>query len=579
MRKRISLWAATGLVAVGLAATPAHAADPVFTLTSPSAIGLRPYPAQGGEAQKTTVEFRVDNTNAEPFAGPSTFTIDLRGLKGVAAVSLNEDHGATDCKLTADAVTCTESYLWPHDSVIAALDVSAAKDAKAGTTAGLTMTGTAAGATFRAATTNLTVGGPDLVLDDAGLRAQMRPGGTQALPIVFSNTGTESAQGLSLVLRTTRGMGLVEQYDNCSYSEDGGARDSWGAGWGTTVCTLDDEIETGVVYETTALTLKAAPYGFHETMSYAVYEKGGEPESVRPAPSAQKVEKSKTGKKLTARGRTAKAPLSKESQSKAPLSGESQSEESQSKAAAPRSADLDPRDNYREFDFEVANTADLVAAPVSLTGKAGETVKADFGFRNDGPAWVAHIRSGESVALTDIVIPAGAKVTKVPAGCGALNADGSSREERLGAPRYSCSSPHIVGEKQAFAYPFELKIEKVVEDAKGSIRVGQWQGDQAPEPQGWDPNHANNTAAFVINAKGGSGTATPGPTATATGAPAPGSSATPTAAPTPGSGAKPAGGLASTGSTAVPVAIGAAALVAAGAALLMAFRRRPTGRA
>ncbi|MFE2306762.1 hypothetical protein [Streptomyces sp. NPDC059411] len=63
--------------------------------------------------------------------------------------------------MTDTAVTCTENHLWPHDSTIAALDVSAAKGAKLGTTVDLTMTGTAKGATFRSATTRVKVGGPD----------------------------------------------------------------------------------------------------------------------------------------------------------------------------------------------------------------------------------------------------------------------------------------------------------------------------------------------------------------------------------------------------------------------------------
>lgn len=544
MRKRISLLAACGLVAVGLATTPANAADPVFALTAPSAIGLRPYPAQGGDAQKSTVDFRLDSPLSEVFDGPVTFTIDLTKLKGVADVSLNKEHGATaDCKVTDTAVTCTDNYLWPRDRTIAALYVSAAKDAKLGTTVDLTMTGTAKGATFRSATTRVKVGGPDLVLADAGLKGEMKPGGTQPLPIVVSNTGTESARGLSLVLHHTRGLGLVERYDNCSYGGDAGPDPD-----GTTVCTVDDEIKAGLVYETDPLTLKAGPYAFNEIVTYGVYEKGGEPKF------SEKLGKPSTGKKLALKERPAKA--------------------------ARLSADLNPEDNYREFDLQVTNTADLAATPVSLKGKAGETVKADLGFQNNGPAWVAYLRSGESVGITDIVIPAGAKVTKAAKECTSLNADGTYREERTGAPRYTCASAYVVGEKEKASFPFELKIEKVVEDAKGSVLVGAWQGDADPKPHGWDPNHANNRAAFVINAKGGTTTPTPGPSAsTGSGTPSPAPSASASAAPGAGDKAKPNGGLASTGSTAGPIAIGGAVLVAAGGVLFVAFRRRAAARA
>uniref|UniRef100_A0AAU2JUM9 LPXTG cell wall anchor domain-containing protein n=1 Tax=Streptomyces sp. NBC_00049 TaxID=2903617 RepID=A0AAU2JUM9_9ACTN len=544
MRKRISLLAASGLVAVGLAATPANAADPVFTLTSPANVGLRPHPGSG-EAQTTSVAFRVDNETGTVFDHESTFSVDLTGLKGIADVKLAQDQGGS-CTLSATSVTCKRYALWTHDSEIVALDVSAAKGSKVGTTIDLTMTGKTDGASFKAATTQLKVGGPDLVLEEAKLKADMTPGGTQELPIVFSNAGTESVQGVALELNTTHGIGLVEKYDNCAYSQDDTDGQPWNTGWGKTVCTLDGEFEPGAVYELSgALTLKAAPHAFIDGMTYAVHEAGAQPKS------SQKLTKPGTGKTLTVKQRQAKAAL--------------------------RSADLDPWNNYHEFDFRVKNTADLVAGGASVKGKAGETVKTELGLQNNGPAWIAYFRSGEDVAMTDIVIPAGAKVTKAPKACRGVTADGKYREENLGAPRYYCATKHVIGETQKFSYPFELKIEKVVADATGSVSVGQW-SEHGTTPQQWDPNHANNKAAFVINAKDGGPKPTPTPTtSTGTGAtPTPSASATASATPgaTAGNGGKPNGDLASTGSTVGPIALGGAALVAAGGALFLVFRRR-----
>lgn len=104
MRKHISLLAAAGLVAVGLAAAPANAADPVFTLISPAEIGLRPHPGQSGEPQKTSVDFRVENPTGGEFQAPTTYTVDLSPLKGIADVTLGD--GSSRCTLTAAAVTC-----------------------------------------------------------------------------------------------------------------------------------------------------------------------------------------------------------------------------------------------------------------------------------------------------------------------------------------------------------------------------------------------------------------------------------------------------------------------------------------
>ncbi|WP_405489771.1 peptidase [Streptomyces sp. NBC_00096] len=546
MRKRISLLAAAGLVTVGLATTPANAADPVFTITSPSAVGLRPN-AGGGAPEKTSVEFRVENETGNVFDRQSTFTIDLSALKGVVDVAFPEDR-ANDCTLTAAAVTCRDWALWTHSSGVVTLDLSAAKGSKVGTVVDLTMTGKAEGATFKAATTKVKVGGPDLVMEPAALKAKLVPGETQPLPIVFGNEGTESVNGVALEMNTTHGIGLVEKYDNCSYSEDGDPGQPWNAGWGSTVCLLDGEFKAGAVYETVeALTLKAAPHAFIDGMTYSVHAAGDQPKTTR------KLGKPSTGKKLKVTERAAKA-------------------------AGRQAADLDPWNNQQEFDFQTKNTADFVARAVSLKGKAGETVKADFGFDNKGPAWVAYLRSGEDVARTDIVIPQGATVTKAPKQCTGVNADGSYREQFLGAPRYFCATTHIVGETEKASYPFELKIDKVVADATGSVSVGQW-SDKGTLPQDWDPNHANNKAAFVINAKDGGTTPTPGPTATPTATPPPGATVTPSATPSTGNTPKPSGGLASTGSTAGPIAIGAAALVAAGGALFVLFRRRAAGRA
>lgn len=551
MRKRISLLAAAGLVAVGLAATPANAADPVFTLTSPAEIGLHPHPGDAGKPQTTTVGFVVENETGKNFGEQSTYTIDLSPLKGVADVKLTPER-SDDCTLTAAKVTCTDWSVRTYGSEVVSLDLAAAKGSKTGTVVDLTMTGAAQGATFKPTTTKVRVGGPDLVLEKAKLKAKLVPGETQPLPVVFANAGTESVKGVALELNTTHGMGLVEQYDNCTYSEDRGDDEPWNLGWATTVCTFDNEIKPGEVWEIAgALTLKAAPHAFIDVLLYGVHEAGSEPKST------QKFSTPRTGKKLGLKARSAKA--------------------------APNAADLDPWNNQHEFDFSVKNTADLVAAPTSVKGKAGETVKADLGFRNDGPAWVAYLRSGEDVAMADIVIPAGAKVTKAPKSCRAVTASGDYREQQLGAPRYFCPTSFVIGEKEKFAFPFELKIEKVIADATGSVTVGSWSPEGAA-PLSWDPKNANNKAAFVINGKQITPTpapTTPGPKPTASTSPtaAPGTSTTPSPGASTGNGKTPNGGLAETGTTAGPILIAGAALVAAGGAVFLVFRRRATGRA
>ncbi|MFC9583737.1 peptidase [Streptomyces yangpuensis] len=547
MRKRISLLAACGVAALGLAATPAHAADPVFTLAGPAEIGLRPHPGQnGGGPQKTLVEFRLVNDTASAFDRQSTFTIDLSGLKGIADVALAKQQGS-DCALTEAAVTCKRPALWKGETSVVDLDLRAAAGSKAGATADLTVTGKAEGATFKAATTKVRVGGPDLVLERAALKEEQKPGDKQNLSIVFANQGTEPVRGVVLEMRTTHGIDLLEQYDNCSYSEDTGAGRPLNPGWSTVQCLLEGEYEPGSVYGVDGpLTLKAAPHAFADTLTYAVYADGHQPKAGATS------KKPAGGKKLAVQKRAAAG-------------------------ASAQSVDLDPWNNLQEFDFRTKNSADLVAWPVALAGAAGETVKADFGFRNNGPAWVAYLRPGESVARTDIVLPAGTKATKVPADCQGVNADGTAREQALGAPRYFCSTGHVVGEREKFSYPFELKIEQVVANAAGSVSVGQWT-PQGTKGQPWDPNHANDKASVVISAKDGGATPSPTATATATASPTATSSSSATPTSTTGtsgtSGTTPNGGLAATGSSVGPLALGGAVLVAVGGGLVLAFRRK-----
>lgn len=552
MRKRISLLAAAGLLAVGLATTPANAAEPVFTLASPSEIGLYPHPGQSGRPQKAAVSFRLENETGADFHHPATYTIDLSPLKGVADVALTEEQ-SSGCTLSATTVTCEDSLIFEHTNWVVSLDLAAAKGVKTGTVADLTMTGATEGAAIRPTTTKVKIGGPDLVLERAALKAKLTPGEVQPLPIVFGNAGTESVKGVALELNTTHGLGLVEQYDNCAYSEDDTTEQPWRRGWSTTVCTFGNEVKPGEVYELAgALTLEAAPHAFIEGMVYAVHGAGAQPKST------QKLRTPGTGKKLGLKASPAKS--------------------------APFSADLDPWNNQHDVDFSVKNTADLVAGATSVKGKAGETVKAELGFRNDGPAWIAYLRSGEDVALADIVIPAGAKVTKVPEACQAVTAGGERREERLGAPRYFCTTSHIVGERQKFGFPFELKIEKVLAAATGSVSVGQW-SPEGSTPHEFDPKHANNKATFVINGKDTSptptpnpGTAIPAPTGSTTSPATPGTSTAPSPSASATTGTTPQGGLAATGASTGPVLIAGAALVAAGGAVFLVFRRRTADR-
>ncbi|MFD9378615.1 peptidase [Streptomyces sp. NPDC059999] len=555
MRKRISLLAACGLVAVGLATTPAHAADPVFPLLGPAALPLPVPPATGSPKEESLVFTLGVPSAGGGFGGEAVLTVDLTKVAGIATVRENTGGAKEKCTAGATTLVCTVRGTLPRVELL----VAAAKNAKNGDTGEITVTGKTAGATITPAATRLSVGGPDLVMREMALKGDPRPGESQPLPLVFTNAGTQAARGVVLELETTRGMSLVETYDNC--------RTRTVANITTALCSVDGDFEPGETYElagNSPLHVKANPNAYSDRLGYGIHPAGDEPKA------AQWDGKAPTGKRLGVTKRAAKA------------------------AASARAVDLNPGDNRRTFDFHTRNTADFTTAAVTLEGDSGDTLTTAFAFENKGPAWIRSARAGDSAARTVIVLPDGVRVVRKPDGCTATTATGGERADQLGAPRYVCALGDTVRENQRVVYPFDLKVEKTLVNAKGSVTVGDW-GTTAPRPHSFDPNPANNTAVLVVNAEDGATGPRPTPRpSTSAGTPSPGASATPTATASAtaaaakgtgtgtGSGtgttAHGSGNLASTGVTAGPIALGAAALIAAGGALYVAVRRRGPAR-
>ncbi|MEV6650391.1 peptidase [Streptomyces sp. NPDC051219] len=556
MRRAAAGLAAAGLLAVGLS-TPAQAADPVFTLSGDPEVGLRPFPATGSP-QKATVDIQVTSPGEEAetgrFDGEYTVSIDLSGIAGVAEARFGET-GSSDCKITGATAVCTDYGIWPGLNSVAQLELTAARGSELGATGAITVTGKAEGATFTSFSSQVTVGGPDLVMKPLGLKRNLQPGEVQPVRVSFTNAGTTAADGVLLTLRHSRGMAFTEQYDNCEYSEGGNDIRAFKA----TVCWFEGSYEPGAVYELAEpLHIKATDIAFIDSLIYRISE---DSPAVRTAQRAGLTFARGTGPELTLVRKT----------------------------ASPKSADLDPRNNQQEFDFLTENTADFAAFGPSLKAAAGETVKAKIGFRNKGPAWVGYIRTGESVATVDFTVPAGAEVTGKPESCRGVTAAGGHREKQLGAPRYVCDTSAVVLEDAKVVLPFELKIEKVVRNATGAVAV---RAPYQSRPQlAFDPKPSNDTARLVLNAKD-TGTSTGGGStggdagqstgsASASGASASGTSAGSSAGTSAGSSTGTAGGstggalaATGTGSATLPAVGAAAAALVTGGVLFLSSRRR-----
>ncbi|WP_327709335.1 peptidase [Streptomyces sp. NBC_00464] len=572
LRRVTGGFAAAGLLAAGALAlnTPARAAAPEFTLGGPADTALHPYPATG-TPQKATLGFTVNNPSEDEengtFGEEYTVRFDLSGIAGVADVSFSEE-GSADCETTGTTAVCHDWGIFPGLSTVADLELTAAKGSKDGDAGTIEVTAEAEGATFRSFSAHVGIGGPDLSMKRIPFRTNLKPGDSQPAPLTFTNNGTRAADGVLLTLRHTRGMAFTERYRNCEYSEEGlglGSADSWT----TALCSFDGSYEPGVTYTLAEPpSIKATPRAFYDTFLYSVTEDGS---AARAAQRAGARYSSGEGATLTLR-----------------------------KAPSARSADLEPGDNQQEVDFQTANSADFAAYGARVKGAAGATVEATVGFRNRGPAWVGNLRSGEDVATVDITVPEGATVVDRPESCRGVTADGDYRENQKGAPRYFCSTPMSVSEDADFAFPFKLKIDKVVAGASGKVWVRNIHlGDPGLR---FDTKTANNTASLVLNAKdSGSGGSTTGGTTSGSGGAAAtggstggssdsgsasgdsGGSAGSSSAGTTGGNGTTGGGdtggdLASTGSTALMTGGAALVALAAGGVLYTVSRRRRATR-
>ncbi|MFJ4901842.1 peptidase [Streptomyces sp. NPDC088727] len=564
LRRAAGGFAAAGLLAAGsLALTaPAQAAAPEFTLGGPAGTALHPYPATG-TPQKASLDFTVNNPSEDEengaFEGEYTVRFDLSGIKGVADVAFGKEGGA-DCTVTGTSAVCHDWGIFPGLSTLAELDVTAAKGSEEGDTGAIEVTAEADGATFTSFTARIGIGGPDLSMERLPLRAELKTGDTQPVPVTFTNNGTRAADGVLLSLRYTRGMEFTERYRNCEYSESDGGMGSPGA-WTTALCSFDGSYEPGVAYTLAEPpSIRATKRAFYDSFLYRIEEDGS---AARAAQRAGAEYSPGKGATLALR-----------------------------KAPAALSADLDPSDNQQEADFRTANTADFAAYGDRAKGAAGDSVEVKVGFRNRGPAWIGYIRSGEDVATVDVTVPEGASVVAKPESCRGVTAAGGYRENQTAAPRYFCSTPMSVREDADFALPFELKITKVVEGASGKVVVRN-PFLQDPKLQ-FDPEPANNTASLVLNAEdsgtgnsgsttGDGGTSSTGTTGTTGTTGSAGDSGATTGDGSTGSagssssgstGGDSGGGLAATGSAALMTGAAAVVALVAGGVLYTVSRRR-----
>ncbi|MET8170548.1 hypothetical protein ABZT34_41075 [Streptomyces sp. NPDC005329] len=161
--------------------------------------------------------------------------------------------------------------------------------------------------------------------------------------------------------------------------------------------------------------------------------------------------------------------------------------------------DLDSRNDYTALQIRAENTADFSVTGDTVSGAAGETATAELTFKNNGPAWVGHLGSGDPVAVVRLIVPTGTKVTGVPSGCYPHTLDGGDYPRPAGAPRYDCYLPHWVLEDTQRTFAFSVRVDTMVPGATGAVSIHPSFGEFGEYENTFDPDLTNNTAVLTVN--------------------------------------------------------------------------------
>ncbi|MCX5335925.1 hypothetical protein [Streptomyces sp. NBC_00140] len=351
---------------------------------------------------------------------------------------------------------------------------------------------------------------PELVVGGIKAIDGVKPGDSFDLPVTVANKSTTAAEKVWVTYYVTRGLDFAEVPSNCLVQHVR-PYDEMPERW-TAACAFDQAVEPGVVYTPEKLLrVTTLDRALNEELRVRVgdVEPGVDDNGTDPvagtAPAVKLVE------------------------------GQAGGEGSAGVVTVPVTA---------------VNTADYQVTGAALKGSVGDTVTMKATFTNAGPAWVQP-REGDQVVKVIITPPAGTSVVKRGQFC---RAEGKT---------YFCGMRSL-NEGSGETYTFELKIDKRVAGAKGSVAL-------STEARPFDPNKDNDKADITLDVTGGESasptdSSTPGSNSSAGGSSSIG-----------GNGTTPNGGyLAETGSSTLPITGAAAAAVVTGTATLLIVRRRRT---
>ncbi|MFJ3981280.1 hypothetical protein [Streptomyces fungicidicus] len=359
---------------------------------------------------------------------------------------------------------------------------------------------------------------PDLVVGGMAPVSGLRPGDGIDVTATVANKGTVTAEKVWVAYSVTRGLDFAEMPSNCRVQHVR-PYDEMPERW-TAVCAFEQAVEPGAVYTTDRpLRVTALDRALNDELrlrvesAYPGADENGSDPVAGTAPPVKLV--------VTEAGGVGSARIV-------------------------------------DVPVTTVNTADYQVTGTALRGSVADTVTMTVKFTNAGPAWVWP-REGDKAVRVVITPPAGTSVVKRGTFCRAE--DGA----------YVCGMRSLY-EGSGETYTFDLRIDRRVPDAKGSIAL-------STEARPFDPDKANDQADITLDVAGdgsdgsaGGSDGTGGSSGSTGGSD--GGSSSAVAGGTANSGTTSGGNLAETGPSVLPTAGMAAAAVAVGAGMLLIQRRR-----
>ncbi|MEU7972226.1 LPXTG cell wall anchor domain-containing protein [Micromonospora sp. NPDC049089] len=287
-----------------------------------------------------------------------------------------------------------------------------------------------------------------------------KPGGKLTVPLVVANAGDKAVSGFVAVFDFSYSIRAKDRFSNCRYADDH-----------LVSCQFDEDIPVGTGLATTLnLELATDTYaptnqsGYAQFMTVADFE---DLTRVRAAVGARTATPG-SGPKLTlteAPGRMRQA----------------------------AQTDVGPGNDYTGWTIKATGTngTDLAAIGATLKGTAGAVVTATVGFRNNGPATLDRTNADyEAATHTVVELPPGTTAVETPDTC----------QLRPGTRTYQCASEMLLVAGQTYTMKFRLRIDKVIANARGAVRVNAPcecpPGDSFED----DIKPANDKATIVVNA-------------------------------------------------------------------------------